>query len=119
MYRSAFLGAVLLLIPHAVQGAEVVKVAGDPVAGESLARTLCINCHVVDDKGPLVRTDRVPSFPWIARHGARDAAALESFLGTLPHGRMQDWSLTRQEIRDVSAYIMSLREAAPEGSHAP
>jgi mono/diheme cytochrome c family protein len=35
--------------------------------------------------------------------------SLAAFL-TTPHGRMPNFSLSRAEIRDVSAYILSLRQ---------
>jgi hypothetical protein len=38
-------------------------------------------------------------------------AGLAAFLST-PHGKMPDYSLSRNEIRNVSAYILSLRLAA-------
>jgi hypothetical protein len=50
-----------------------------------------------------------PPFAVIANRKAMTQTALEAFLH-VPHGRMPDFSLTRQEIRDVSAYIVSLKK---------
>ena len=92
----------------------VVLASGGPAfaqnvdAGQQIAQTWCANCHQIaagtapkNDQGP-------PSFPAIARMNTTTAAALAAFLST-PHGRMPDFSLSRQEIRDVSAYILSLK----------
>ena len=80
----------------------------DVTDGDRLAHTLCINCHVVDTKSPVIRTDRVPSFSWIANQKGLTATTLPAWLST-SHERMPDFSLTRDEIRKVSAYILSLR----------
>ena len=77
--------------------------------GDRIAHTLCINCHVVDTQGPAIRTDRVPSFSWIANQKGLTPTRLPAWLST-SHERMPDFSLTRAEIRNVSAYILSLRK---------
>jgi mono/diheme cytochrome c family protein len=81
----------------------------DVTEGDRLAHILCVNCHVVDLKGPVIRTDRVPSFSWIANQEGLTPTTLPAWLSTA-HERMPDLSLTRNEIRQVSAYIMSLRQ---------
>jgi len=98
------------MVLHGKAAENINPTPGDPVVGEQVARALCVNCHIVDNHSYVVRTDAVPSFPWIAHRGMPDEAALKAFLSTLPHDRMQDWSLTRAEIRDLSAYIMTLKE---------
>jgi mono/diheme cytochrome c family protein len=80
----------------------------DVAEGDRLAHTLCINCHVVDTHGPAIRTDRVPSFSWIANQEGLTPTTLPIWLSK-SHERMPDFSLTRDEIREVSAYILSLR----------
>jgi mono/diheme cytochrome c family protein len=80
----------------------------DVTEGERLAHTLCINCHVVDTHGPAIRTDRVPSFSWIANQEGLTSTTLPVWLSK-SHERMPDFNLTRDEIREVSAYILSLR----------
>ncbi len=80
----------------------------DVTEGDRLAHTLCINCHVVDTHGPAVRTDRVPSFSWIANQEGLTPTTLPAWLSS-SHERMPDFNLTRDEIRKVSAYILSLR----------
>lgn len=88
--------------------------AGSPIdvaEGDRLAHTLCINCHVVDNKTPLVRTDRVPSFSWIAQQPGLTPEFVTGWLSTSQsHERMPDLALTRNEIRQLTAYIFSLRK---------
>src|SRR5579863_5657071 len=82
----------------------------DIAEGDRLAHTLCINCHVVDTKMPLVRTDRVPSFSWIAQQPGLTPEYVTGWLSTSQsHERMPDLSLSRSEIRQLTAYILSLR----------
>lgn len=95
----------------------LVQVKAEPAApssmdvaeGDRLAHMLCINCHVVDSKGPLVRTDNVPSFPWIAQQPGLTPQTVTGWLST-SHQRMPDFTLTRDEIRKLTAYILSLRK---------
>ncbi len=81
----------------------------DIAEGDRLAHTLCINCHVVDTRGPLIRTDRVPSFPWAAQQPGLTPEFVRGWLST-SHERMADYTLTREEIRQLTAYIFSLRK---------
>lgn len=96
----------------------VLQVKADPAAipstidvaeGDRLAHTLCINCHIVDTRGPLIRTDRVPSFPWVAQQPGLTPEFVSGWLST-SHDRMPDYTLTREEIRQLTAYILSLRK---------
>lgn len=81
--------------------------------GEQLAKTWCISCHSVDAGGPELRNETVPSFTSIARESATSQSSLELFLYS-PHPRMPAYGLKRKEVRDVAAYIMSLRSAHGE-----
>ena len=90
--------AVAVLIPPAA--------AQDVAAGHQIARRWCSSCHEVG-KAP-VQNDVSPPFVAIARMPSTTTISLNAFLST-PHHRMPDYSLTRQEISDVSAYILSLR----------
>ena len=90
--------------PSAIAVASPVDIA----EGSRLAHTLCVNCHVVDTRSPVIRTDQVPSFPWIARQPGLTSEYLTNWLST-SHERMADYTLSREEIRQLSAYIMSLK----------
>jgi mono/diheme cytochrome c family protein len=83
---------------------------GNPQRGRELAARLCVTCHVIDrtTSGP-VRAD-VPSFPAIA---GRPASTAEYLTGKIivPHPAMPGVALTADEIRDIVAYIVTLRQS--------
>ena len=81
--------------------------AQDAAAGQRLARRWCSACHEIG-RAP-VHNDVSPSFGAIAHMSSTTAMSLNACLST-PHQRMPDYSLTRQEIKDVSAYILSLKQ---------
>ena len=83
--------------------------AGDAERGHEIAARWCSSCHVVDEQQTHALAD-VPTFREIASRHANEKAllALQGFLAD-PHPVMPDMSLTRQEIRDLVAYIASLR----------
>ncbi len=84
--------------------------AGDPDAGQKIAQTWCINCHVVGPGQTQGSSNGAPPFTAIAAQKAMTPMALSAFLQT-PHHRMPDLQLSRAQIDDVSAYIFSLRTA--------
>jgi mono/diheme cytochrome c family protein len=80
----------------------------DRQRGHELAAQLCANCHVINHEAQgVVRAD-VPSFATIAN---RPEASAEHIAGKIiiPHPAMPSVSLTAAEIRDIVAYIVSLR----------
>ncbi len=95
---------VLLLASLAVHDAA----AQDIGEGERIARQWCGNCHQIE-RYPARTSDAIPSFSAIAQMPSTTQASLAAFLSS-SHGRMPDYALTRSEIRDVSAYILSLRD---------
>jgi mono/diheme cytochrome c family protein len=80
----------------------------DPQRGQALAARLCANCHVVDRQASGTLRADVPSFPTIA---SRPGATAEHLAGRIivPHPAMPNVSLTAAEIRDIVAYIVSLK----------
>ena len=78
--------------------------------GRELAERLCANCHIVNTGSAVRANPDVPSFPAIA--GSSDASA-ERLAGRIiiPHPAMPGVQLTVAEIRDVVAYILSLKPA--------
>lgn len=83
-------------------------VAQDAQAGLMIAETWCANCHTVVAGQQTRSSDAVPSFVRIAAMRSTTEMSLAAFL-TTPHGRMPNFTLSRAEIADVSAYILSLR----------
>ena len=90
--------AMAVLIPPAA--------AQDVATGRQIAKRWCSSCHEIG-KAP-VQNDVSPPFMAVARMPSTTTISLNAFLST-PHHRMPDYSLTRQEIADVSAYILSLK----------
>ena len=84
--------------------------SSDVAQGLALAERLCVTCHVVkhDAPGPLIAG--VPSFPTIANRPDQTADRLSSRI-MAPHPPMPTIALTAAEIRNVTAYILSLRQA--------
>jgi mono/diheme cytochrome c family protein len=86
------------------------RTPGNVNNGHELAKTWCTGCHFIEANETMAR-DAVPSFTAIAAMKSTTELSLQAFLQT-PHDHMPDWRLSRQQIDDVSAYIMSLRPAS-------
>jgi mono/diheme cytochrome c family protein len=84
------------------------EVAGDPSAGRELANAWCGDCHGLE-RGQTDIEKNAPSFGAIAANRAVTPLALRAFFHT-PHHRMPDLSLKHDEIDDLIAYILSLRD---------
>lgn len=84
--------------------------AQDIASGKHIAQVWCSSCHLVGSENPKVVSDAVPTFFSIAQMSSTTRASLAVFLST-PHGRMPDFVLSRKNIRDVSAYILSLHKS--------
>jgi mono/diheme cytochrome c family protein len=77
--------------------------AADVRQGETLAKRWCASCHVVAADQQSGNT-QAPPFSEIGKRGGLDAAKVALFL-LLPHPKMPDMSLTRNEAADLAAYI--------------
>jgi mono/diheme cytochrome c family protein len=89
-------------------GPAVAQPAGDAKRGSELSESFCVNCHSVKAaaSGP-VSTD-VLSFPSIANRPGVTAEALAGRI-IVPHPAMPGVQLTVRELRDIIAYILSLK----------
>jgi len=84
--------------------------AGDPQAGLRLAREVCAACHAVL-KGEMNSPRReAPPFERIAQVPGMTTTALTVALRT-SHETMPNIMLEPKELRDVTAYITSLRNS--------
>ena len=80
----------------------------DPASGQELATRLCSNCHLVS----AAQTDAVadvPTFMEIANAPNQTAAMIVGRI-IIPKHPMPVIPMTRSELNDLAAYIMSLRE---------
>ena len=86
----------------------VAQEVGDIAAGRRLAENWCSSCHVVDASSRQGVSNGAPTFPAIARMKSTTPMALRAFLQT-PHSRMPDLHMSREEIDNITTYILSLR----------
>jgi mono/diheme cytochrome c family protein len=87
--------------------AHAQSIPGNPIAGEQLARLQCAECHLLPG-GARATASGIPSFQAIASEPRVTALSLNAFLQT-PHDRMPNIMLTRREIDDLVAYILSFK----------
>ncbi|MCK9915930.1 cytochrome c [Microbacteriaceae bacterium K1510] len=91
---------VCLLLPF-TQAASAANAAN----GERLARRWCAACHIVAADQNSGST-QAPPFSAVAKRPDFDASKLALFL-LLPHPRMPDMNMSRDEAADLAAYIAS------------
>ena len=100
---SAVFGALAIT---AVQAQNI----GDLRQGRRLALDVCASCHAVragQTRSPLATA---PSFEEIANTPGMTAAALAFWLTAASHPTMPNLILSSQQLRDASAYILSIRD---------
>jgi mono/diheme cytochrome c family protein len=102
------IASLLLVLLSAAGLAGSALAQGDAETGGAIAERWCSSCHLVSPDQTTATAD-VPSFASIAERSDSEIDALEGFLAD-PHPPMPDMSLTRNEIRDLLAYIRSLRD---------
>ncbi len=100
--------ALILLGAGAASPALAQPEPGDARSGQRLAATWCANCHRIAEGGPGPASDAAPSFPAIAGMPSSTSMSLRVFLQS-PHANMPDYRLTREQIDDLVAYMLSLR----------
>ncbi|MGH6736686.1 MAG: c-type cytochrome [Methyloceanibacter sp.] len=85
-----------------------VTSAPDPEHGKDLAQRLCSNCHLVDSGQSHASVD-IPSFREIAgKEGQTEGAIMAAIV--IPKHPMPVIPITKTELEDLAAYIMTLRE---------
>ena len=103
--RTVVLAVVLVATSFSAEAQD-----GDAAAGHAFAREACKACHMVEREERSPRTIEIgPAFGDIADTPGMTATALKVFL-TSSHPKMPNLILTPEEIADVSAYILSLRD---------
>ena len=102
--------AVALAVALAATAFSAKAQEGDIAAGHAFAREACKACHMVEvDEGSSRMIVIGPAFRDIANTPGMTATAIRVFL-TSSHPKMPNLILTPEEIADVSAYILSLRD---------
>jgi len=99
---GAFGLALLAALPNGLAA------PADPINGEGLAKQWCASCHIVS-ADQARGADNVPAFATIAKMPGFSAQNVGQFLLN-PHPKMPDMQLTRDEARDLGAYIAGLAQ---------
>lgn len=108
--------AIVCLCLLSVSAAAQQSLPGDPVAGKAIAQRGCAQCHMISEGQGRAVVNGVPTFAGLARDPSMTVPRLQGFMKA-PHPPMPDFALTRSEINDVTAYILSLRTR--NGARAP
>ena len=104
--------AVFLLAGASAALAGPVTSAPDPVHGQDLAQRLCSNCHLVSSAQEQVNVD-VPSFHEIANMQGQTEGSIMAKI-VIPKHPMPVIPITKSELNDLAAYIMTLRDPVIE-----
>jgi mono/diheme cytochrome c family protein len=120
MRRSAALAVIAVSALWGVPtiNAQTQRLEGNAEAGRHLALLACTGCHIVASDQPFkpiyAGPPRPPDFKGIANQSNITAASLQHHLETLPtipkDSDMANRDLTSQQIRDVVAFIITLRD---------
>jgi mono/diheme cytochrome c family protein len=97
--------SIAALLCFTVLAAPGAASAADAAHGGRLAERWCAACHVVSS-GQQHGTTQAPPFSEIAKQPHMDAPMVALFL-LLPHPKMPDMNLSRNEAADLAAYIKS------------
>ncbi len=82
---------------------------GDAQRGRELAERACSNCHNVRSEPPATLSSDVASFASVANRPGVTAEMLAGRI-IIPHPAMPGVQLSVRELRDVIAYILSLKK---------
>ncbi|CAN1722984.1 Cytochrome c [Hyphomicrobium sp. 1Nfss2.1] len=105
--RALTVTAVLALLVASLQPAWAD--VGDAAKGETLARTLCADCHLNPAQGEKQGPMGVPGFVAVANRPLQTAEGVVEWLESIPP-MMPNHHLTQDEMYDLAAFIMSLRK---------
>lgn len=111
MRRFPAMALLAIVLPTAT-----VRAQGDTTVvteGRELALKWCAECHLVDKTQTQAASDAIPSFYAVADHPSTTEIGLKAFLMSPHKKQMPNIMLTREQIDDVVAYILSLRGKEP------
>lgn len=104
-FAVSLLAAVIVAVLSRTAAAQP---EGDINSGHRIAETWCSTCHIIGPEQQRGTSTGAPTFTEIAQMKSTTPMGLKVFLQT-PHGRMPDLHLSRAEMNDLVAYIVSLR----------
>lgn len=111
--RAAVVTTAFGLLLGSGVAAQLATPKPDPDKGRALAERVCTACHSIARATTSPVASDVPSFPAIAN---KEGQTMERIAGriVIPHPPMPAIALTREEIVNVVAYIMTLRDQGAE-----
>jgi mono/diheme cytochrome c family protein len=110
--RQIIMGAMLAVALAPCAMAQAPTGEGDPQKGREIAGAWCAACHLVE-ANPARAADTAATFPAIAARPTVTADGLRAFLSGqhsgAAQGRMPNLSLSRNDVENLVAYMLSLR----------
>ncbi|MDA7948756.1 MAG: cytochrome c [Hyphomicrobiaceae bacterium] len=100
--------AIVLFAALTILPGEPGNAAFEAANGKLLAQKWCSSCHLVTSDQIKASAD-APPFATISRKSDEELNRLQTFLLD-PHPVMPNFSLSRDQITDLIAYIRSLKE---------
>lgn len=98
-----------LLLSAGAAAAQQLPGQPDAAKGESLARRLCAICHIPEAGAPRLQGSAdIPTFGEIAQKEGLSAEWIVNRI-ILPVHPMPNIILTRDEMKDIAAYILKLK----------
>jgi mono/diheme cytochrome c family protein len=113
MSKKIVIGLVMMLCTAPVAQAQDVGAVplgeiGDPQAGFDYVHSTCASCHAVgEEKSP---NPKAPSFKEAANSPGMTPTALRVWLQNVNHPTMPNIMIGGQDLRNVTAYILSLKD---------
>ena len=105
----ARLACSMIVVASALANAPLnAQETGDWGKGLTLAQQVCVACHAIDKRQDASPNPAAPRFEAIANVPGMTAMALTVALRT-PHRTMPNLVLDGDELRNVAAYILSLK----------
>jgi mono/diheme cytochrome c family protein len=101
-------GLALAAALAAGAGGAAAQEIGQPQRGLAVAERLCADCHAITRKDAMSPNPAAPRFETIAASPGMSSTALNAALQT-SHRSMPNIVLEADEMRNVIAYILSLR----------
>jgi cytochrome c553 len=108
------------LLPPALSSLLVLLVVGgafaqDQEKGRVLAVNLCAHCHMNEGQGEKRTPMEVPGFSAIANRPNQSMRGIVTWLRSVPP-MMPNHHLSQDEMYDLAAFILSLRQESGSGS---
>jgi mono/diheme cytochrome c family protein len=105
LHGALLIGLALPMLSQLARGETRPAIA----RGKEIAERACSGCHAINgSKGATVQGTDVPSFRAIAARPYQTQGRLETYI-MVPHRPMPAIPLELSEVRDVVAYILSLK----------